>query len=495
MKRQKKLLACILSLFLISQPLLTLNADVDVEPLQLYFSDDGKVMRIFTSQKLDDNAEVIIGNQMFSAEEIQNSNVEVHTTFLIDNSTSMPKDQREPLIDSISNYVAIMPDFESVKIATFDENINFLADDYSSDSGFIDYELSKVDFQGKASLVYDALLKSVDYDEYNENIYYRTILITDGVDSNAGTSFDFLRTEISENGRFHVDVIQVNKDNSQDVNLLAISHLGSNTYTVFQEDTELSCLQLKQISMMKVSLINDITTGEVKGVTIQNENEKISLGSVRFPQVIFSLPEITEEIEETEGDSLEIIETSETVSETVSPSPKPSFSPFLSLIIVGILLLLAGIGVGCYIWLSKKNCTVMVRILKEDFREKELSKQERWEFSIFSECRIGRTLTPTDSNGKKLPKNHYVVCETATKEDMISIGRNAFSLKYHYKDKNLYIKNIAQNATFVVEDSSGRQFTLSKQQCQKIEKNSKILIGNYTTIIIDDIIVDKILGG
>ena len=125
----------------------------------------------------------------------------IHTIFLIDNSTSMPYSLREEVKNAISSYVSVMPGTESVKIAMFDTQTTVLADNYSNDPEFINYELSKVDFNGQASLVYDAVVNITNQMDSNQDIYYRTVLITDGVDSIEGTSFDYMRSIISENSQ------------------------------------------------------------------------------------------------------------------------------------------------------------------------------------------------------------------------------------------------------------------------------------------------------
>ncbi len=194
-------------LLIMGHSLLSVCATAGTEPLQSYFSDDGTLMKIFTSVPLSENADVLIGNETLNAE-IINTNVQICTTFLIDNSTSMPYSLREEVTTAISDYVSIMPASESVKIAVFDTQTTVLADEYSSDKEFINYELSKVDFKGKASLVYDSIMNIVDSTDNNQDVYYRTVLITDGVDSVEGTSFDYMQNVISGNSRYHIDVVK-----------------------------------------------------------------------------------------------------------------------------------------------------------------------------------------------------------------------------------------------------------------------------------------------
>ena len=278
MNVKKAIIAFIMPIMMIGQMPINVSATAGTEPLQTYFSSDGKTMKIFTNEPLSENASILIGNESLEAS-VQNSGVKINTIFLIDNSTSMPYALRDEVKTAINDYVSKMPDTESIKIAKFDIETTILSDEYLNDPEFINYELSKIDFNGQASLVYDAVMNAVNSNDTDQDIYNRTVLITDGIDSVEGTSFDYLRSVISENGRYHIDVVQVSEDSKQDVNLTAIANLGSNTYTLFNSGVKFDTLIPDNVSLMKLNLINEVTTGELKGVTIKNGDNNISLGS------------------------------------------------------------------------------------------------------------------------------------------------------------------------------------------------------------------------
>lgn len=492
MKIKNIITAFIASYFIMSQPILSAFTTVGTEPLQAYFSEDGTIMKIFTSSPLSENAEVLIGNETLDAE-IMNIDVQIRTTFLIDNSTSMPYSLRNEITTAISDYVSIMPTSESVKIAIFDTQTTVLADEYSSDLEFINYELSKVDFKGKASLVYDSIMNTVNSTDNNQDVYYRTVLITDGVDSVEGTSFDYMQNVISENGRYHIDVVQVSEGNKQDVNLTAIANLGSNTYTFFNSGTKFDTLVPRNVSLMKINLTNSVTTGELKGVTIKNGTSSITLGSILFPQVEIAPPE-TETEEETIIETTEVIETEKNTEATVTEikTEKKKGSPLMIVLIVIGVLAVAGTGTAVFFFIKSKKtliCNVSVQITKDDNRDQDGTGSDVWAFPITSEFRVGRTLEPIADDRKPLPKNHRAICENATNEDISSIGRNAFVLTYDNSTNALTITNIAKSAMFSVE-TTGEKKDIRKGQSTVIVKNSKILIGNYTTVTIHNITVN-----
>lgn len=495
-KRVISVVAVIMTVSL--QSLFTVSATDGVQPLQAYFTDDGKTMKIFTSESLDTNASVLIGNETLAAEKVT-SDVEIRTVFLVDNSTSMPYSLRDEVKAAISDYVSVMPEAESVKVAMFDTKTTILAEDYSNDSEFINYELSKIDFQGQASLVYDAVLNVSENSDTSKDVYYRTVLITDGVDSIEGTSFDYLRSVISENGRYHVDVVQVSEDTKQDVNLSAISNLGSNTYMLFNSGTKFDGLKPETVSMIKIKLTNDVTTGELKGVTIKNGSSNISLGSIMFPQVEIETPKPTEEIKKAETTTKVIETTRETKVETTTtttPQKNDKKSAKISIIaiaaIIGGVLIVGGVVVAFVLLKKKKTlqCNISVQIYKEDERDKNGTGMDVWQFAINSEFRVGRTLEPKSNDNTVLLKNHRAICENATNEDISSIGRNAFALTYDKKTNSVIIKNIAKGAMFYVE-TGGRRNEVRSGHSVSIMRGSKILLGNYTTVIIHNITVNN----
>ncbi len=504
MKMKRFLVAMVASFVFLSQTAICAFATEGTQPLQAYFTNDGKFMKVFTSEVLEEDACLIIGNERFEAEAIV-SDVQVHTTFLVDNSTSMPYSLRDELKTAITDYVSGMPNSESVKVAMFDTQTTILADEYSNDKEFISYELSKIDFNGQASLVYDAVLEASENADTDVDAYYRTVLITDGIDSVEGTSFDYLRSVISENGRYHVDVVQVSESDKQDVNLKAIANLGSNTYTHFKSGSSFEELKPNGVSMIRVKLNNAVTTGELKGVTIKNGGTNISLGSIMFPQVEIDDPK---PIETTIASEATVLTTAETTKVTTavsttsvltttdsSASTDEEDNGFTLVLIIAIVAgcLLVGTVVVFVVFMKKKKvkqCCIAVQICKDDQRDQKDVGDDVWQFPINSEFRVGRTIEPKSNDNAPLPKNHRAICENATNDDVSSIGRNAFSLTYDKKTNKIIIKNVAQSAIFSVE-TADRKNDLRANQTDTIMKGSKILLGNYTTVIVRNITINN----
>ncbi len=450
--------------------------------LQLSFSDDGTTMRAFLKQEANEKTEVVIGNDTIAAE-VQNQDVQIRTTFLIDNSTSMPYDARDGLKTKILDYVSSMPNTEMVKIAKFDTETTMLSDEYSRDRSFIEYSLEKVDFNGQASLVYDALLQTIESEDHNADIYYRTVLLTDGVDSIAGTSFDFLRTEIDENSRCHVDVIQVSKDSKEEVNLKGIAELGSNTFMLYQADGNFDSLKPGSVSMVKVPMTNAIMTGEYRGVTIKNGGTNLVLGSVLFPQAELAEPETAAPTQAPTQAPTEKPTKAETQATTPVKEEGPEMNWTLILIITGICLLLAAVAAFITIRLVffKKKCVVEVEIRKQSATDKKGCGKFTWTFKKTESFHVGRVPRPMDGS-VALPENQFVIVE---EENKASIGRNAFKLSYDPKVKMLLITNVAKGAV-VYLNTTDRPLTAGGGH-EYLKVGTKILIGAYTEIEVRNI--------
>lgn len=459
----------VLLVSLLSNLSLNVNA-IDDKLLQTYFSKDGANLEIFLTQDINEDAQVIIGNDTFIPSELKNGNVEVKTIFLVDNSRSMPKDFRDSIKESILSYISYMSENEQVKIVMFDKEVTTLINEYSSDVTYIEYALSKIDYKGVESYVYDAILETISENYIDEGVYYRTILITDGADRKGNVSFEYLRTEIDRNNIYHIDIVQVSEDGKQETNLKSLSELGSNTYTMFDKNGNLSSLKPGKVSAMRVKLNNSVTTGEYRGVTVKNGSSNISLGSILFPQV------------ELEDEPVSTIEEEPPVES--EPVPKKNFKWIF--IIGGICLGVILIGVVIFIIIYRvknKKCAIEVFITKDDNRDIEGTGNFIWKFDLENGYRVGRTLKPTNPDGSRRPENQTAVCELL---NVSSIGRNAFEIYYAQESKRLCIRNVAEGAVFSIE-SANFNGVLDVGNEAYIDINTKILLGSYTTIQIKSI--------
>ena len=215
--------------------------------------------------------------------------------------------------------------------------------------------------------------------------------------------------------------------------------------------------------------------------------------------IFLSAPLETTMVEETTVTNTEAEETTkattlQSTNETASNEKKDSgISPLVILLIIMGGLIFVGALVAFFLIMKRRktlNCNVSVQIKKDDERDKNGVGMDVWSFPVTSEFRVGRTLEPVSSDKTPLPKNHRAICENATNEDISSIGRNAFALTYDRKTNTVTIRNIAKGAMFSVETGE-KNVDVKSGQSTVVMNGSKVLLGNYTTVIIHNITVNN----
>ncbi|MGN0536438.1 MAG: vWA domain-containing protein [Acutalibacteraceae bacterium] len=450
----RKFILLIFTFILLLNCSISVYAANDTKLLQSYFVNDGKTLSIFFEGNISKNAQVTIGNDTFAPE--INTDTKINTIFLIDNSRSIPEAMRNLIKNAILDYISTMPENESVKIAKFDKDVTGLSEYYSRDKQYISYALSQIDFSGRGSYIYDAILKAIEQNYTDEDVYYRIVLVTDGSSMTSDYSFTYLKTELEENNRYHIDVVHVCEKPTENDVLKGIANCSSNTYMPFYYGSDLTSLYPKDITVLKIPMNNSLTIGGYMGVTVQDGEKKISVGSILFPQV---------NIEDTNNITILGLD----------------LTTFI-LIAVGAVLLIGGVTVSAIILTKKlRKCVISVDIKKDNHNDTDCVGTAKWSFKRDKGFRVGRILKPMGDNSRPLPENQFAICERANEEAMLSIGRNAFIIFYESVTKRVKIQNIAQNAmiTVIVGD---RIKDLKKGEACNLEEGSQILIGTYTTI-------------
>lgn len=113
--------------------------------------------------------------------------VTVRTTILLDISASVPKDMRDNVKIYLDRLIQDIPENEQYKLVTFDEELTVLQD-FTGDRYDLANAAEEIDFNGQESKIYDAIYNTMPKTEPVEGnpCYYRTIVITDGIDDTAG---------------------------------------------------------------------------------------------------------------------------------------------------------------------------------------------------------------------------------------------------------------------------------------------------------------------
>ena len=454
MKKLIYILVCLMFLMLSSITVMALKDDTQV--LECCFTSDSKFMKIVLSEKVYGDLTVEIGNKEYQPEIVSDS-LPVKTTFLIDNTTSVREELRPVAKQAIVNYVKSMPKNESVRIASFSKTLNSISDDYTRDVSFVEFALEKVNFDQNGSYIYDAIKSAINTLYGDDDAYYRLIVITDAVlSTGSGVSFDYIRNFIERDNIYHIDFIQlcVTKRNQEDPNIKSLADLSTNTFFAMTPDKfDISSLQPKEYSLLKVSMDNSLTVGEYKGVSI---NKTLKLSSIMFPQANVGV----EEKEETNDNTSLII--------------------IIASVAGGLILIGVAVALIIYFKSREKVCIVGVKITKSDSRDKNQTGDFEWVIPKNKKYLVGRVLHPEDESGK-IESNDFAICETAEPKYENSIGRNSFSLEYEYSSKRLILHNKNRTAKIYIVEADRRD-DLEENADHIISQNTEIEIGAYTTI-------------
>lgn len=174
---------------------------------------------------------------------VSEGNIHIRTTVLVDVSTSMPYATRTKVIEFIEAKIKELNSYEELRLVTFGDKIEVIQD-FSSDRYDLSNAAKGIEFNGQASAIYDAINGTIPHSEASDGspFFYRTIVITDGVDYTAGgitkeELFMRLRTET-----YPIDVIGVSKDKltNPDKDLAALSRISNGSYTELYSGSDIS---------------------------------------------------------------------------------------------------------------------------------------------------------------------------------------------------------------------------------------------------------------
>lgn len=209
--------------------------------------------------------------------------IRVRTTFLLDISTSMPSATREKVIDFIEVEIKELSGYEELRLVTFGDSVDVIQD-FTSDR----YELSEaakgIEFTGQASAIYDAINSTISSPAASDGspCFYRTIVITDGVDSTAGgiTKEELYMRLIAET--YPIDVIEVSKNKltDPDKDLAALSRISNGTYSELHSGTDISeCvsnISLGDFFWIRAEVPANLLDGSTRQVDISDGSSSVS---------------------------------------------------------------------------------------------------------------------------------------------------------------------------------------------------------------------------
>lgn len=452
----------------------------EAELSQVYSQE--QCMDIFLSGSMDlENLNAKIANrdaEILESGLLADKGVTVRTTVLVDISTSIPLKIREPIKDYMKKLISDMKSNEEIQFAVFGEEIVIL-NDFTDDVRKLDKAAESIGFDNSQSMIYDAVYNTIPKLTAVNDMpcYYRTIVITDGVDvSRTGITKEELLLKL-QNDTYPINIIEVSDEKKDTANkdLASLARVSGGKYENFYPERNMDELfesfSAQDILWLRVILPADMLDGTTRHVNISD-----GAGSVEFDAKlpVFDVP-VTETTAVATESETTAAATETTVSETVtSPvsevtedtKPKSKGNVAMIFIIAGVAAAALIAVIVVLIVMKKKrsgsdtsaesNSASTANSLN-DVRTEYLS-EEQMQNVIGSECIRMRNVSQSDQ-----------VWDFALNEDLI-IGRG-------------------QNCRICIVESS-----VSREQCRITYKGGGVYIENLSHSNITQVNGEKLTG-
>lgn len=215
---------------------------------------------------------------------LSDKNVTIRTTILIDISASVPKESRGAIVEFINMLIENTASNEQYRLVTFSDHVDILQD-YTSDRYDLASSAAEIEFNGKQSRIYDAVYNTIPdvHPIDSEPCYYRTIIITDGVDNTAaGVTKEELYLQL-QNEKYPIDIAAVSKEKQAEPEkeLSAFSRVSGGRYVNIYPDADVdeitSAIDANNYFWMRVKIPDELSDGSTRLVNYSDIN-----GSVQF---------------------------------------------------------------------------------------------------------------------------------------------------------------------------------------------------------------------
>lgn len=317
---RKKTYAVILAIFIILCSKSTVYA-ADGSLLQMAVDDEKVVSYVACDSNVDSVDVQIAQYPCGQVAVVPPEDILIHTVILLDNSLSISEDNRGKIKDILRQYVQELPENETVSLATFGEDINFLARK-SQDAEEMTQLIDAIEFQDQDTYLTDYLFQVLEEIEKDPE-YTRFIVISDGVDNKAiGITKEELIVKLKETSRQINTIGHIYGDNaSQLKNMFALSRATAGDEFLIEDVEDIGAIAEKihdcsDIFCVKADIPQNLMDGADRHILLNihtGEGDIEVTGELAMPfTVIDEEPEKEEE---------------PTPNPTLEPTPKPTPVP------------------------------------------------------------------------------------------------------------------------------------------------------------------------
>lgn len=200
-------------------------------------------------------------------------NISVHTVILLDNSLSITQENRGNIKEILTQYVQEMPENEAVSLATFGEDMQFLAEK-SGDRDELAGVIDTIEFQDQDTYLTDFLYQALERIEADPE-YTRFIVISDGVDNKAiGITKEELTDKLKEMPRPIYTIGHEYAENSDQLkNMFALSRITNGKELLIEDFEDISQIveeihDFSKISSLRMDIPKDVMDGGSKHILL-----------------------------------------------------------------------------------------------------------------------------------------------------------------------------------------------------------------------------------
>ena len=251
---------------------------------------------------------------------LSDGDVTIRTTILLDISTSMPSQVREHVRLLVDTLIQNKSANEQYKLVVFGEQLIVLQD-YTSDRYDLSNAANKIEFNGQQSKIYDAIYNTIPIVQPIEDApcYYRTIVITDGIDDTAtGVTREELYLKLQAD-TYPIDVVAVSRTAQAEPERLlsALTRMSNGRYFNLYAQSDIASMA-SNLEVNDIFWIRAIIPGTLLDGSTRQFNISDGTFSLQFDMKVpmFDIPVVEEPIQTEEP-----VQTEEPLVETPSQTP------------------------------------------------------------------------------------------------------------------------------------------------------------------------------
>ena len=217
--------------------------------------------------------------------------IRVHTVILLDNSLSITEDNRKQIREILKRYVGNLPENEVVSLATFGEDLQFLAEK-SGDKDELTGWIDAIEFHDQDTYLTDFLYQALERIEKDPE-YTRFIVISDGVDNKAiGITKEELTDKLKETSRPVYTIGHKYGENSDQLkNMFALSRITNGKEQLIEDFEDAAQIadeihDFSNVYSLRMDIPQEVMDGAGKSVLLNIHSREGDLeltGEVSMP--------------------------------------------------------------------------------------------------------------------------------------------------------------------------------------------------------------------